>query len=114
MNQPEGLSDHGTRLWDAVTADFSLNAAELELLEQAARVSDQCAMLAEIVASEGVMSESRLGESKIHPAAIELRNERLLLGRLLTTLRVPVGGEGEDEREQKRGGFRGWHERGAA
>jgi hypothetical protein len=110
MKPPDGLESHGQALWESVTAEFTLNGPELELLEQAARTADVCARLAARVASEGELITSRLGELRTHPALVELRNQRQLLGRLLVVLRVPIGGEtGEGETDQPRGAFRGFY-----
>jgi hypothetical protein len=107
MGIPDGLEEHGTRLWNAITEDFNLIPSELELLENACRSADLCVRLDEIVRNEGVMLTTRLGETKTHPAVIALRNERSLLGKLLVVLRVPVG-EDDERGDQERGGFRGW------
>jgi hypothetical protein len=110
MNTPSNLNDHGTQLWTSITAEFELNGPELEILEQACRVSDHCASLAEIVAEEGeIILSERYREPRVHPALVELRHERSMLGRLLVTLRIPVGGD-ESDKEQARGRMRGWHQ----
>ncbi|WP_262391383.1 hypothetical protein [Nocardiopsis sp. CNR-923] len=49
------------------------------------------------------MITSRLGETRTHPALVELRNQRILLARLLVALRVPLGEEDDGaERPQVR------------
>jgi hypothetical protein len=43
------------------------------------------------------MTTTRLGEEKANPALVELRQQRILLTRLIVALRVPLGSEeGED------------------
>ncbi|WP_299956711.1 hypothetical protein [uncultured Modestobacter sp.] len=83
---PEGTGPEGRRLWDAITAEYELEEHELALLRQAVRVADTCADLQAMLDRDGLM----LGDH-IHPASVELRQQRLLLGRLIVALRVPLG-----------------------
>ncbi|WP_046470666.1 hypothetical protein [Allosalinactinospora lopnorensis] len=99
MEEPEGLKAAGAALWSSVTAEFELAEHELSLLREACFTADVCAELAGVVEREGVMIRSRLGEVRTHPALVELRNQRVLLARLLVALRVPLGEEeGEGDR----------------
>jgi hypothetical protein len=70
---------------------YVLAEHELALLTQAVRVADVCEELQAIVEAEGVMTTTRLGEPRSHPAVVELRNQRALLSRLVVALRVPIG-----------------------
>jgi hypothetical protein len=74
-----------------VVSEFDLSEHELSLLSEACRTADVCASLAKIVAADGPLSTSRLGEARAHPALVELRQQRLLLARLVVALRVPLG-----------------------
>jgi len=97
-------------LWRSVVNDFELAQHERVLLEQAVRVLDTCEELQVLVARDGSMVDGRP-----NPALIELRQERVLLGRLLAALRVPVGAEDEQPgRLQRRVGFRGVYVKGGA
>jgi hypothetical protein len=82
------LAPAGQRLWDAVAGQYELEQHEERLLLEAARTADLLDALAAEVAEDGPM----LGD-KVHPAVVELRQQRILLARLLTALRVPLGGE---------------------
>jgi hypothetical protein len=57
------------------------------------------------VDAEGELSISRLGERRAHPALVELRQQQLLLARLIVALRVPMGDQEETgpPRAQRRG-----------
>lgn len=83
---PEGTGAAGRRLWRAVTAEFALEEHELTLLIQAVHVADTCAELRAIVDREGLVTGK-----KVHPAAVELRQQQILLARLIVALRVPIG-----------------------
>jgi hypothetical protein len=88
----------------------------VSLLTRACRVADVCAILQAIVDREGALYTTRLGETRTHPALVELRNQGLLLARLITALRVPLGDQEEgagDGRSQRRG-IRGFYMGGAA
>jgi hypothetical protein len=93
-------------LWRSVLADFELGEHELVLLRQAVGVADTCDRLKAVVAAEGELTTSRLGEIKAHPALVELRAQQLLLARLIVALRVPLGDQedaGSLPRSQRRG-----------
>lgn len=105
---PTGLGPEGRRLWKAVTGDFDLDQHELTLLREVARTADACSQLHDVVQREGRMVTDHLGNSRVHPAAVELRQTRILFARLLTSLRVPLGEQPEEVgRSQSRPGVRG-------
>jgi hypothetical protein len=97
---PQGLGAAGKRLWKAVLDDFDLEEHELALLRQAVRVADLCEDLQAQVDAEGLIIGGRT-----HPALVELRQQRILLARLVVALRVPMG-EQEGQAPQ-RGQYRG-------
>lgn len=53
---------------------------------------DLCDRLQTVLDADGVMSESSQGV-RVHPAAVELRQQRIVLARLLAALNVPSGEE---------------------
>lgn len=110
---PEGAKAAGKRLWRSVLDEFELDEHELVLLRQAVRAADLCEDLQRVVEDEGPIVSSR-GEAKTHPAVVELRQQRILLARLIVALRVPLGdqeGAGESRmspgRRLQRRGVRG-------
>jgi hypothetical protein len=98
---PTGTGPGGTRLWRQVTESFDLDGHELVILRQAVDVLDSCELLQAAVRAEGLLDEERA----VHPAARELRLQRVLLLRVLADLRFPD--PGEVERPQRRSGSRG-------
>jgi len=75
---------------------------------EACRTADQCAALQQAVAADGPMAVSRLGEPRAHSALVELRQQRLLLARLIVALRVPLGEQtGEPEARPQLRALRG-------
>lgn len=98
---PTGLRAAGRALWRAVTDEYDLAAHEVLLLREACRTADVLDELARVVADEGAMDT----DGRAHPAAVEGRQQRLVLARLLASLRVPDPETGV--REQRRGAVRG-------
>jgi hypothetical protein len=94
---PKGTGTAGRRLWRAVLEEFELAEHELSLLRQAVHVADLCEQLQDIVDAEGLVLAGRA-----HPALVELRQQRILLARLVVALRVPMGDE-DAGRSQYRG-----------
>lgn len=90
---PRDLAKSGRALWRAVVAEFDLDEHERALLHEAARTRDLCDGLQAQLDTDGLMSESSQG-ARVHPAAVELRQQRIVLARLLAALKVPSG---EDE-----------------
>jgi hypothetical protein len=97
-------------LWRAVLADFDLEEHESSLLLQACRTADALDALQELLDTEGPMSETSQGP-RVHPALVELRQQRIALARLLAALRIPSGEgvapDSSGRRAQPRAGVRG-------
>ncbi len=107
-NPPRGTGEAGAALWRAATAEFELDQHELLLLRECVRTADLLDELEERIKADGAVIESPHG-TKAHPAAVEIRQQRVVLARLLAALRLPVGeeSEGTDRRPQRRMGVRG-------
>ena len=99
---PKGTRAAGRRLWRAVLSDYELAEHELTLLRQAVRVADLCEDLQQRVDEEGPV----LGD-RAHPALVELRQQRILLARLIVALRVPLDDEENHSRPAQRTQRRG-------
>ena len=91
----------GEQLRQAVSSRFDLDPHEVVLLDSAAATADHIAALQQVVDRDGEVS----GEGRPHPALIELRLQRLTLGRLLARLRIPT----EVDRPLQRRGPRGFY-----
>lgn len=103
---PTGTKTAGRRLWKAILGEYVLEEQELTLLRQAVRVADLCDDLQALLDAEGLMVDTPQG-IKTHPAAVELRQQRITLARLIVALRVPLGEQGAapaaGQRTQRRG-----------
>src|SRR4051794_18937795 len=106
---PAGTRAAGKRLWASVVDVYDLEEHELALLVEAVRTVDLLADLDAEVRRDGPMLESPQGR-KAHPAAVEARQQRIALARLLAALRLPAGEAGDQQagaRPQRRVGVRG-------
>lgn len=101
---PAGLQQGGRRLWKAVSGDYVLSEHETIVLREACRTVDALDGLQALVEGDGLMSESSQG-ARIHPALVELRQQRIALARLFTALQIPL--DDLEGRTQRRGGPRG-------
>lgn len=108
---PAGLRTTGRRLWTSVQSDFELSEPETAVLREACRTADSIDSLQAVIDADGPMAESSQG-IRVHPALVELRQQRIALARLFTAMSIPVGedapiGRDAGGRTQKRGGVRG-------
>jgi hypothetical protein len=99
---PMGAGPAGRRLWRSVLSEFDLAEHELALLRQAVHVADLCEQLRATVDREGALLDSRT-----HPAMTELRQQRVLLARLVVALRVPLGEQKSGPQRTQYRGTRG-------
>ena len=93
---PASSGAAGRRLWRAVLADFELAEHEQVLLRQACPVADVCEGHQHRVDEDGPLVTTRLGKQRAHPALVELRQQRLVLARLIVALRVPLCDQGPE------------------
>jgi hypothetical protein len=87
----------GEELRSSVLSTFSLEAHELIILDQACATADTIADL-EHERDRAVLSPTG---QKPHPLLVEIRMQRLTLGRLVSSLRLP--GDENHERTARRG-----------
>jgi len=90
MRPPTGLKAPGKRLWAAVATKYVLTPAELEMLSQACRTSDELDRLERAVRNlSDLTTTGSTGQLKPHPLLEEVRRHRLLLERLTGALNLP-------------------------
>jgi hypothetical protein len=104
---PPGLAAAGRKLWQSIAKEFELEVYEESLLLQAARCADTLDRLATEAANATVTVVNMKGDRVAHPAMVESRQQAITLSRLLASLRLPSGEEGEERRPQRRGASRG-------
>ena len=81
----------GQALWASVNDVYELEEHERALLIRACQTADHVDDLAAIVAAEGVMSTTKGGDPRAHPALVEHRQQSHALAQLIAQLRLPQG-----------------------
>jgi hypothetical protein len=116
LKPPSGLRAGGKALWLAVAGPFILTPAELSMLAEACRTTDELARL-EKAARElpSLITTGSTGQDRMHPILGEIRAHRMLLERLTTALNLPddlelVGLRGSQKHARKAAVAR-WGER---
>lgn len=102
---PATLGEAGGRIWRSVADEYDLDEHEKALLLEVARTADVLEQLDAVVRADGPIVRDSKGRARTHPAAVEARQTRILLARLVAALRLPSGDDGD--RPQRRGGARG-------
>ena len=102
-----GTTAAGRRLHAQVVERFELDEHELALLLEAVRTVDVLERLAVIVERDGPMVSNAREELVAHPAVVESRQQRLVLARLVASLRLPEDDDAAEGRPQRRGAARG-------
>jgi hypothetical protein len=100
---PDVTTDAAVALWGAVVDTFELMPHEVPLLRQVVRIVDRLELLAADLAERGALD----ADGKPRPCVVEARQQEVILGRLLTTLRLPEDWSDERTRPQTRGAARG-------
>lgn len=100
---PPGLGTAAIAAWQHLHTEYTFEAHHLPLVARYCRTVDRLEALDAILARDGLDADGRL-----HWAAVEARLLGESLGRLLATLRLPEAEDedGEDQRQQRRGGHR--------
>jgi hypothetical protein len=104
---PGGLRTRGRRLWEAVTTVYVLTPAELSVLTECCRTSDELNRLQLAVRRlPELMVAGSTGQPKAHPLLEEVRRHRVLLERLCAGLNLPdetseIGLRGSSRHAQK-------------
>jgi hypothetical protein len=111
--RPTGLGSRGRRLWRDVMAEFDLSLTEGEILGEAARTADLIERLAKQLAAEQLVVDGSRGQAVVNPLAAELRQQRELLGRLISRLALPDADEIDNAAAAfgRRGAAARWHRR---
>jgi hypothetical protein len=105
---PRGAGASGARLWRQVLGKYGLEAHELVVLREAVRTADLVDKLSALIDRAGLIGD----DGKMAPAVVEIRQQRIVLARLLSSLRIPAeapepGFAERRSRNQRRPGTRG-------
>ncbi|GAA2185031.1 hypothetical protein GCM10009785_35170 [Brooklawnia cerclae] len=104
---PAGLGTSGKKLWHSIADQFEIEEHEALLLVEACRVADRLDALAAAQRDAPLTVTSAKGDEVASPYLVEARQQAIVLSRLIASLRLPTGDEGEEKRPQRRGAARG-------
>lgn len=105
---PKGAKAAGKRLWADVVERYDLEERELVLLRQAVSTVDVLGSLQEAIDADGpLLFDGPEGRPRAHPAAVEARQSRIALARILAALRLPEEDAEDMNRPHARVGIRG-------
>jgi len=91
ISPPRPLRTHGTRLWDAVMAEYRIeDRGGIEILAQCCASLDRAESLAEAIARDGDVVRSRTGVPKSHPAIRDELAARAFVCRTLERLGLNI------------------------
>lgn len=86
---PRGLGTRGRKFWRDTWAEFELSDAETVILEEACRTIDRLDGLDETIKKDGMTTTGSAGQTIVHPAVQEARQQQLTLHRLIAALGLP-------------------------
>src|SRR5215212_9931566 len=90
LKPPSGLRAPARRLWSAVFGKYVLTPAEVAMLSEACRTSDELDRLERAVrALPELTTTGSAGQVKAHPLLAEVRAHRQVLERLAGALNLP-------------------------
>lgn len=87
-DSPHGLRARGAAIWDAVMADLEGEPYDEALVLELCRIADTLEGLAQVVARDGLTTLGSAGQTVIHPAVAEIRQQQQAFARLLTQLNL--------------------------
>lgn len=107
---PKGLLVGGRRLWTATLTAYDLAEHEQAIMREACRTVDLLDQLQALIDKEGPVLPWGEG-SRANPAAVEARQHRIALARLIASLGIPMD---EDQGRRQPRGSRGVYGLGVA
>lgn len=94
---PAGSTDAAVRFWHEVLEQFELDEHELVLLTQACRAVSLLDRLDDELRDAPVLVDDAGDRQRAHPAAVEQRQQSIVLARVLAALRLPAGAAGDQQ-----------------
>ncbi|MBO0979896.1 P27 family phage terminase small subunit [Microbacterium sp. SD291] len=96
MVVPSELKKRGRALWAELHERLEFDPHEDELVLEVCRAVDTIDALAETIEQDGVTSTGSMGQTVVHPAIPELRQQQAGLSRLVATLNLSDAMDGSN------------------
>ena len=87
---PKNLSDEAKRWWKKIVSGWELDDAGFLVLENALESFDRMRQAQEMLAKEGLVTQDRFGQQKVHPAVLVERDAKAGLLRALRALNLQI------------------------
>lgn len=87
---PSGLGTRGRKFWRDTVRLYDFDTAEQQLLVEVCRTLDRLDALEAVVAQDGPTITGSMGQTIVHPAIGEARQQRVVLARLVAALELPT------------------------
>jgi P27 family predicted phage terminase small subunit len=87
---PKNLSDEAKRWWKKIVSGWELDDAGFLVLENALECFDRMRQAQEMLAKEGLVTNDRFGQQKVHPAVLVERDAKAGLLRALRALNLQI------------------------
>ena len=100
LRAPSHLATSSRIWWRSVIQNWHLEPHHVKLLTLAAESFDRAAECRRIIKRDGLMSQDRYGQPRLHPAADEERRAKALFASLLKQLALDADPEGAEERKR--------------
>jgi phage terminase small subunit len=85
---PDGLEKRGRALWRSLQRALEFDEHESQILLELCRTADVIDSLANVVVTEGVLTTGSTGQTVVHPAVVELRQQQAGFARLTAALNL--------------------------
>jgi hypothetical protein len=89
IDVPAGLLGRGSAFWIEMLTELEFDTKETALVLEAARVLDRIDQLAEAIEADGLTVKGSMGQTVIHPAVAELRQQQAAFARLIGGVNLP-------------------------
>ena len=98
LRPPRHLRAATRRWWLNVVSDWQLEEHHIRLLTLAGESWDRCAQARELIAAEGLTTQTKTGGARLHPAVRVETDAKLAFARLLRELDLDVAPPAEAKR----------------
>jgi hypothetical protein len=97
-------------LYSDLVGRYRFNTVEMDTVHQACRTARTIELLQQHIDEHGISLTQPSGRTAANPSVSEIRQQRIALARLVSSLRLPTS----DQRSQARAGVKGMYSMGGA
>jgi P27 family predicted phage terminase small subunit len=90
LRPPTRLSKRARDLWKELSPEIGTEPQRLELLTEACRALTRVDQLDRVIAKDGITSRGSTGQTVVHPAIAEQRQQQAAYASLMERLKLPI------------------------